>query len=78
MDKIGAPESAGFDRKNSPLSPKVLLNPKEIYGIFPAGTNEHRIRARELLLSVLVDDSEFTEYKAGLWKDNCYCWVRSE
>ena len=63
IDKIGAHESAGFDRKKS-VEPK--LNPKEIYGIFPKErTTPYEIRD---IIKRLVDNSEFTEYKSGYGK----------
>ena len=59
MDKIGAPESAGFDRIKG-VKPK--LDEKEIYGLFP----RERAKPYNMLdiISRLVDDSDFTEYKA--------------
>ena len=63
IDKIGAHESAGFDRKKS-VEPK--LNPKEIYGIFPKErTTPYDTRD---IIKRLVDNSEFTEYKSGYGK----------
>jgi len=63
IDKIGAHESAGFDRKKS-VEPK--LNPKEIYGIFPKErTTPYETRD---IIKRLVDNSEFTEYKSGYGK----------
>lgn len=63
MDKLGAKETAGFDRIE-PAKPKK--NEKEIYGIFPHDRakpyNMHDIIER------LVDNSEFTEYKAEFGK----------
>ena len=63
IDKIGAHESAGFDRKKS-VEPK--LNPNEIYGIFPKErTTPYETRD---IIKRLVDNSEFTEYKSGYGK----------
>jgi 3-methylcrotonyl-CoA carboxylase beta subunit len=63
IDKIGAFESAGFDRKKS-VEPK--LNPKEIYGIFPKErTTPYETRD---IIKRIVDNSEFTEYKSGYGK----------
>lgn len=63
VDKIGKTESAGFDRKE-PKQPK--LDPKEIYGIFPKErTKPYEVRD---IIERLVDDSEFTEYKADYGK----------
>ena len=63
MDKIGAPESAGFDRRES-FEPKSAI--KKVYGILPAERSKP-YKSRELL-KCLVDDSKFTEYKAGFGK----------
>jgi 3-methylcrotonyl-CoA carboxylase beta subunit len=60
MDKIGDGESAGFNRAE-PAEPKD--NPKEIYGIIPE-KRDKPYKVRELI-SRLVDNSEFDEYKAG-------------
>ena len=63
MDKLGAKDTAGFDRIE-PVKPKK--NEKEIYGIFP------RDRAKPYnmldIIERLVDNSEFTEYKAEFGK----------
>ena len=63
MDKIGAKEKAGFDRKE-PVLPKHDL--KNIYGDFP------RDRSKPYntidIINNLVDDSDFTEYKADYGK----------
>lgn len=60
MDKIGDSESAGLNR-TKPAEPKE--NQKEIYGIIP----EKRDKPYEVheLITRLVDNSEFEEYKAG-------------
>lgn len=58
MDKIGAKEKAGFDRKES-REPKVEL--KNIYGVLPSERSKP-YDAREIIKCV-VDDSKFTEYK---------------
>jgi len=63
VDKIGSKEKAGFDRKES-AAPK--LNPEEIYGIFPKERTA-QYDTKEIIKR-LVDDSEFTEYKAGFGK----------
>lgn len=59
MDKIGQPETAGFDRKES-QAPK--RNPKDVYGILP----EERSKPYDTreIIECIVDDSEFTEYKS--------------
>ena len=63
MDKIGAAESAGFDRKES-KPPKS--DPKELYGLFPVD------RAKQYdtkeVIKRLVDESKFTEYKSDYGK----------
>lgn len=63
VDKIGAFEKAGFDRKK-PQPPK--LNPEEIYGIFPKERSKP-YEVREIIKRI-VDNSEFTEYKADYGK----------
>lgn len=60
VDKIGKPEQAGFDRVKSAL-PKKDMN--EIYGLFPAG-NAGQYNVVDII-ERLVDDSDFTQYKAG-------------
>jgi len=60
MDKIGDGESAGFNRAE-PDEPKD--NPEEIYGIIPE-KRDKPYKVRELI-SRLVDNSEFEEYKEG-------------
>ncbi len=63
MDKIGATENAGFDRKKA-TAPKE--DEKEIYGILP----EDRVTPYQTIeiIKRLVDNSEFTEYKKGYGK----------
>lgn len=63
MDKIGATENAGFDKKEA-KSPK--LDENEIYGILP----EDRVTPYKTIeiIKRLVDESEFTEYKKGYGK----------
>lgn len=58
MSKIGAPESAGFDRIE-PKEPK--LSPQDIYGILPA-SREKPYDMMDIILR-LVDNSEFEPYK---------------
>ena len=58
FSKLGATERAGFDRAE-PALPK--LDPKEIYGIFPAeSTKQYDMHE---IIKRLVDNSEFDEYK---------------
>mgnify|MGYP000860362139 CR=1 FL=1 len=58
VDKIGAPESAGFNRVTS-KEPSADQN--EIYGLIP----DERTKAYEMreIIKRLVDESEFEEYK---------------
>lgn len=60
MDKIGDYDKAGFDRVK-PALPK--LNPKDIAGIIP-DARDKQYEMREII-SRLVDNSEFEEYKEG-------------
>ena len=63
MDKIGTPESAGFNRTES-IEPKSAI--KKVYGILPAERSKP-YKSRDLL-KCLIDESKFTEYKAGFGK----------
>lgn len=63
MDKIGAFEQAGFDRKKAK---KPLKDPNEIFGILPHSRAE-QYDMREII-ERLVDNSEFDEYKKGYGK----------
>ena len=63
MDKIGTPESAGFNRTES-IEPKSSI--KKVYGILPAERSKP-YKSRDLL-KCLIDESNFTEYKAGFGK----------
>lgn len=58
MDKVGAKDEAGFDRKE-PVAPKV--DPKKIYGLLPA----ERSKPYDMrnLIECMVDADSFTEYK---------------
>lgn len=60
MSKVGASETAGFNREEAKVPKK---DPKEILGIIPASRDQqydmHEIIAR------IVDDSAFEEYKEG-------------
>lgn len=60
MDKLGAFEHAGFNRKKA-LKPK--RNEKDLYGIIPHN-NLKQYDTREVI-ECLVDNSEFDEYKVG-------------
>ena len=63
FSKIGAPDSAGFNRAE-PAKPK--LDEKEIYGVFPAD----RVKPYDMkdIIARLVDNSEFDEYKESYGK----------
>lgn len=71
VDKIGKPKSAGFDRK-TPIEPK--LDPKEIYGILPKDRSKP-YDVKEII-SRIVDDSEFEEYKEDYGKSIVCCYAR--
>ena len=71
MDKIGQPENAGFDRKTAIL-PKEPL--KKVYGIVPSDRSKQY--DTKFLLKCLVDDSEFTEYKADYGKSIVCAYAR--
>ena len=63
MDKIGDTEKAGFNRKES-KEPKE--DEKEIYGILPR--NRAKPYNMKDIISRLIDDSDFEEYKEGYGK----------
>ena len=63
MNKLGSSEKAGFDRIKSK---EPIKDPKEIFGLVSEG-NAKPYDSIELI-ERLVDDSEFTEYKAGFGK----------
>jgi len=63
VDKIGSYDTAGFDRKEAVL-PK--LKTEEILGIFPK--DRSKPYNTKDIIKRLVDNSEFTEYKAGYGK----------
>ena len=71
IDKIGDYDKAGFNR-NKALKPKD--NPKDIYGIIP------KSRADQYdmhdIISRLVDNSEFEEYKADYGKTLITAYAR--
>lgn len=71
VDKIGAPDSAGFDRKKT-IEPKEAL--KKVYGLLPAERSKpYNSRA---ILKCLVDESKFTEYKVGFGKTIITAYAR--
>ena len=63
MDKIGDTEKAGFSRKQA-KEPKE--DEKEIYGILPR--NRAKPYNMKDIISRLIDDSDFEEYKEGYGK----------
>ncbi len=71
MDKIGAFETAGFDRKES-IPPKEDM--KKLLGIFPSERNKP-YNVKEII-KCLVDDSEFTEYKEDYGKTMVTAYAR--
>ncbi len=71
MDKIGAYDKAGFNRKKSNL-PK--LKQEDIYGIFPKDSSKP-YDCKEIIAR-LVDDSKITEYKADYGKTIICCYAR--
>lgn len=71
MDKVGAKENAGFDRKES-VAPKV--DPKQLYGILPVERSKP-YDVRDIIKAV-VDDSKFTEYKKGFGQSLVTAYAR--
>ena len=63
LDKMGAPESAGFNRKNAA---KPAANPDDIYGLLPASRTEQYDMLE--IINRLVDESSFEQYKEGYGK----------
>lgn len=63
MDRIGQPEKAGFDRSEA-VAPKH--DPKSIYGIIPV--DRAKPYNMKDIIERLVDNSEYTEYKADYGK----------
>lgn len=73
MDKIGAPKSAGFDRKEV-KAPKE--DPRNIYGHFPKErTKPYDVRN---IIKCIVDDSKLTEYKKEYGKTMVTAYARIE
>jgi len=63
VDKFGTPENAGFSREKS-KDPKFPA--QDLYGILPSDRAKP-YDSKEIIMR-LVDDSKFTEYKAGFGK----------
>jgi len=71
MDQIGAPESAGFDRKEAKAPKKEL---KDVYGILPKDrTKPYDVKE---VIKCIVDDSKFTEYKKDFGKTIVTAYAR--
>lgn len=71
MDKIGQPENAGFDRKES-TAPKHEL--KSVYGLIPVERSKpYNVKH---VIERLIDNSEFTEYKADYGKSIVCAYAR--
>ncbi|HLU86697.1 MAG TPA: acyl-CoA carboxylase subunit beta, partial [Taishania sp.] len=71
MDKIGQPETAGFDRKES-VAPKH--DPKSVYGILPIERSKpYNVKD---VIERIVDNSEFTEYKSDYGKSIVCAYAR--
>jgi len=71
IGRIGESEKAGFNREESAL-PKHKLD--KVYGILPA--ERSKPYASKKLLECLVDDSKYTEYKAGFGKTLITAYAR--
>ena len=71
MDKIGAAETAGFNRIKAE---KPAENPEDLFGILP------KSRADQYdtydIIKRLVDGSQYEEYKAGYGKTIITCYAR--
>lgn len=71
VDKIGQSENAGFDRKET-VAPKH--EPKSVYGIIP--TDRSKPYNMKEVLERIVDNSEYTEYKADYGKTIICAYAR--
>ena len=71
IGKIGESQRAGFNREE-PSLPKMSL--EKLYGLLPA--ERSKPYASKKLLECLVDDSKFTEYKAGFGKTLITAYAR--
>jgi len=71
MDKIGAPQSAGFDRKEIKDAP---CDQKDIYGLIPKDRAKP-YDVKEVIKS-MVDEGKFTEYKADYGKTLVTAYAR--
>ena len=73
VDKFGASENAGFSREKS-KDPK--FSAQDLYGILPSDRAKP-YDSKEIIMR-LVDDSKFTEYKAGFGKSIICGYARIE
>ena len=73
VDKFGASENAGFSREKS-KDPKFPA--QDLYGILPSDRAKP-YDSKEIIMR-LVDDSKFTEYKAGFGKSIICGYARIE
>lgn len=73
VDKFGASENAGFSREKS-KDPKFPA--QDLYGILPSDRAKP-YDSQEIIMR-LVDDSKFTEYKAGFGKSIICGYARIE
>lgn len=71
MGRIGQSDKAGFNRVET-VEPKQEL--KKVYGLLPA--ERSKPYASKKLLECLVDDSKYTEYKAGYGKTLITAYAR--
>jgi acetyl-CoA carboxylase carboxyltransferase component len=71
VNKIGDFDKTGYNRI---VSKKPKLNPKEIFGILPS--LRHEPYDMKAIISRLVDDSEFEEYKADYGKTIICAYAR--
>ena len=71
MGRIGDSDKAGFNREDA-IEPKHDL--KRVYGLLPALRSKPY--ASKKLLECLVDDSKYTEYKAGYGKTLITAYAR--
>ena len=71
MGRIGQSDKAGFNREET-IEPKQEL--KKVYGLLPA--ERSKPYASKKLLECLVDDSKYTEYKAGYGKTLITAYAR--
>lgn len=71
MDQIGAPQSAGFDRKEPKEAP---CDQKEIYGLIP----KDRAKPYDIkeVIKSIVDEGKFTEYKKDYGKTLVTAYAR--